>query len=730
MSLLVNRARMTTATTGTGALTLGLALAGYLSLNEAGVPNAATVTYCIEDGSNFEIGRGVYSSSGQTLTRAAIIVSKIHGEAPDTAPISLSGSATVFITGAAEDLLSRNAAIADNAILRGDGGAGGVQASAVTISDTGIVNGAIAVGVNAVADAVNRLSVASAAILFNHEGAGTQLKVNKAAAGNTASHLFQTSFSGRAEIGLLGNDDFSFKVSPDGTNFFTGLLIDKDDGFVSLPIGVLDFPERAAPANPISNIARLYAFDESGATKLGIKDSAGATISIGGGAINTASGALSINGTPFSASVQSTGLNGIDGDQLFIFKTYTDAPGVGGHPSSELSVLRVQRHADYTGGTFGNVENAIWARHTVEAGVANFEWSILAQLENHATAGENVAIYARADKMSGAGPTWAATYAAQDYNTNPASQLVGQEIGMFANGGDSNLARVGIDIVAGKRDTGGATATIGIGLRLGPQNSDAANGVFTHGIYFDETFGIGINLANANCSTADIVTKGSVGFGTSAPDRRLHSEVADAVTNTTTQALRLTHTTSGTAAAGFAVGMEAELENASGTNVLGGSLEWVFTDPTNASEDTDLFIKLIQAGAPSVNVARFTSTGRLGLGPAAPAPAVSLDVRDPGDTQLRAFSNGTVDARLNASSSSGCGFVGTYTNHPLLTVINGIEAMRFTTNRLPIWAPASTTPETLGTNGTLTMTPTSNTNLRFSYRGSDGTTRVANLTLA
>jgi hypothetical protein len=40
------------------------------------------------------------------------------------------------------------------------------------------------------------------------------------------------------------------------------------------------------------------------------------------------------------------------------------------------------------------------------------------------------------------------------------------------------------------------------------------------------------------------------------------------------------------------------------------------------------------------------------------------------------------------------------------------------------------TPATLTTNGQLTVNATSNTNLRFSYRGSDGTTRTANITLA
>ena len=43
---------------------------------------------------------------------------------------------------------------------------------------------------------------------------------------------------------------------------------------------------------------------------------------------------------------------------------------------------------------------------------------------------------------------------------------------------------------------------------------------------------------------------------------------------------------------------------------------------------------------------------------------------------------------------------------------------------------SSNTPATLSNNGELTVNATSNTNLRFSYRGSDGTTRVANITLA
>jgi hypothetical protein len=58
------------------------------------------------------------------------------------------------------------------------------------------------------------------------------------------------------------------------------------------------------------------------------------------------------------------------------------------------------------------------------------------------------------------------------------------------------------------------------------------------------------------------------------------------------------------------------------------------------------------------------------------------------------------------------------------------QAMTLDASGRLILLASTTTPATLTTNGEFTMTATSNTNLRFSYRGSDGTTRVANITLA
>ncbi len=97
---LKNLARMTTATTGTGTMTLGAAVSGFLSFAGAGIPDGAQVSYGINDGSNGEAGRGRYTASGTTLSRD-IIYELTNGGAA----INLSGSAQVFVTALAEDFL-------------------------------------------------------------------------------------------------------------------------------------------------------------------------------------------------------------------------------------------------------------------------------------------------------------------------------------------------------------------------------------------------------------------------------------------------------------------------------------------------------------------------------------------------------------------------------------------------------------------------------------------------
>lgn len=108
MAELYNRAGVSTATSGTGTITLGAALAAGTALNScsfqtfatSGAANGETVSYLILDANGaWEYGTGTYTSAGTTLSRTL-------GQSSTGALLSLSGSAQVFITCRAADILN------------------------------------------------------------------------------------------------------------------------------------------------------------------------------------------------------------------------------------------------------------------------------------------------------------------------------------------------------------------------------------------------------------------------------------------------------------------------------------------------------------------------------------------------------------------------------------------------------------------------------------------------
>lgn len=108
--VLLDRAKETTTTTGTGTVTLLGAVTGFQSL--AGVGNGNTTYYCIADqsGANWEVGLGTYSTTGPTLARTLVLASSNSG----SLVTFTSGTKDVFITYPAERAVTGAPAIVEN----------------------------------------------------------------------------------------------------------------------------------------------------------------------------------------------------------------------------------------------------------------------------------------------------------------------------------------------------------------------------------------------------------------------------------------------------------------------------------------------------------------------------------------------------------------------------------------------------------------------------------------
>tara|TARA_R110000824_G_scaffold146565_1_gene315392 strand:- start:1420 stop:2367 length:948 start_codon:yes stop_codon:yes gene_type:complete len=199
MVTLVNRAKVSTATTGTGAITLGSASSGYQTFADAGVVNNNVVRYVIEDGTDFEIGSGTYTATGTTLSRTL-------DESSTGALLNLTGAAVVYVSATAADLApvlelyaenpvsaTAPSATGNNAVAIGDG-ASATSTSAIALARNSTASGlfSFAFGINAAAIGTNAIAFGSNTDAAERSvaigGAGAQaLQFNTTAIGSNSS---------------------------------------------------------------------------------------------------------------------------------------------------------------------------------------------------------------------------------------------------------------------------------------------------------------------------------------------------------------------------------------------------------------------------------------------------------------------------------------------------------------------------------------------------------------
>lgn len=127
-------------------------------------------------------------------------------------------------------------------------------------------------GINTTADVTNRLAVKSDALLFSHDdvtpGSGDlQLKLNKSAPARTVSQLYQSNWSGRAETGLTGDDDFHVKVSPDGATWREAIIANRSTGKVTFPFSAYEETETGT-FTPVLGATRVGSY--AGATSIAV----------------------------------------------------------------------------------------------------------------------------------------------------------------------------------------------------------------------------------------------------------------------------------------------------------------------------------------------------------------------------------------------------------------------------------------------------------------------------
>lgn len=441
MAKLVNRAKMTTATTGTGTITLGSAVDGYQTFANAGVSDADVVRYVIEDGNAWEIGTGTYTASGTTLSRTVV-------ESSTGSLLNLSGDAVVYVSAAAEDIQEPLELYAENPSSPTAPSATGTNAVAIgsNTEATGdrsmaFIDGAnatslraFAVGFNATASGSNSISMGPNAV-----ASGLQSIALGSLADATSNYSLALGYTAQAVTGLYATAIGRSYAS--GTDSFAAAITNSTSSY------------GATGANSVAIGSLAKATGEYNAALGGYQSFATGTyhsLAIGSNTESTGFASTAINGGNIGADAKANWATAMGGGALSnIIGKFSYASsgvfgvGVTGDAQTGTFVLRSDTTDataealttnNSTAGTTNQIvlpnnsayafHGTIVARQQASAGTASAAWRIEGLLRREGSAGTTVLVNSATTVIDNT-PSWGLALSADTTNGGLAITVTG-----------------------------------------------------------------------------------------------------------------------------------------------------------------------------------------------------------------------------------------------------------------------------------------------------------------
>tara|TARA_R110000822_G_scaffold15425_2_gene53132 strand:+ start:414 stop:1826 length:1413 start_codon:yes stop_codon:yes gene_type:complete len=337
MVTLVNRAKVATATTGSGTITLGASESGFQTFAAAGVADADLVRYVIEDGTAWEIGSGTYTATGTTLSRTL-------GESSTGSLLVLTGSAVVYVAATAADLAPVLELYAET------------YSGSTATKPTSTYSGAVAIGRTASAtlwDAValgrnaSASGSSSAAVGYNSNASGT----NSIALGNSSNASGAGSFAG-PNATASGTNSYALGQSASASNF-GGAAFGKGattaGGNYSVALGDSYASGADSLAAAIADNTSTYGATATNSIAMGYRAKANGSYGFAVGYQNIASGFYSV---ALGRNTTSAGVQGFAAGYL------SEAAAVNSTAFGFRSKTRVEGQLAVTSGYFGAAGDA------------------------------------------------------------------------------------------------------------------------------------------------------------------------------------------------------------------------------------------------------------------------------------------------------------------------------------------------------------------------------------